>query len=140
MARVVEPENEVPRFYTPLFPVPASLPGLQSDPSLLCCGALGKTLTFLSLTFYVCEVQIVVRIKLDSARQMVLRVTEVGNSMFVLASALLLTCCVILGTLLSGPKSLHAPSSLVCLVQNSLAQNPQTLGRTSNIIYGASCS
>lgn len=60
--------------------------------------------------------------------------------MFDPASALPLTCCVILHTLLSGPECLHAPSSLVCLVQNSLAQNPQTLGRTSYKIYGASCS
>lgn len=97
-----------PVLYPFCSPFPPACLGSSPDPSLLCCGALGKALTFLSLTFYVCEVQIVVRIKLDSARQMVLRVTEVGNSMFVLASALLLTPCVILGTLLSGPKSLYS--------------------------------
>ena len=60
--------------------------------------------------------------------------------MLVLASALPLTCCVILGKLLlSGPKSPHAPSSLY-LAQNPVAQNPQALGRTSYMIYGTSCS
>lgn len=44
MAAVVvvgDPENEVPRFSTPLFPIPTSLPGLQSDPRLA-VGSWGK--------------------------------------------------------------------------------------------------
>ena len=44
-------------------PFPTSLPGLKSDSSLPCCGALGKSLTFLSLTFCLCKIQIVIRIK-----------------------------------------------------------------------------
>ena len=140
------------RMRSPIFrplcsPFPPACLGSSPTHHFLAMGALGKTLTFLSLTFCVCEVQIVkYRIKLDSARQMVsllpsLHVKEVGSSMPVLASALPLTCCVFLGTfLLSGPKSLHVSCSLVCLLQKSLAQNPQTLGRTSYIIYRASCS
>lgn len=69
-------------------------PGSSPTHHFLAVGALGKTLTFLSLTFCVCEVQIVkYRIKLDSACQMVsllpsLHVKEVGSNMLVLASAL----------------------------------------------------
>lgn len=63
--------------------------------------------------------QIVVRIKLGRAHKMFgtgpsMSVPKVGTSVIVLAPALPLTCCVILGKCLplSAPEALHASSSL----------------------------
>lgn len=179
-----------------MFPVPGQPAWAQAWPITSLLWGLGKNfITFPSLTFYICTIQIVVRIKLDRAHKMFgavprMSVKKVGTGIIILVPALPLIHGVILGKFLPlpGPESPHAPSSLwfttrsqrccragdletnngllahlgfaffqiiptrnsallnfflstsIYLAQNSVTQNPQALGRTSYVIYEASCA